>query len=117
MARDPVDQNGGLVEPNCAVDRIGLCEASNTMNQIGILKHQSEMKALLSSMDMPTGGHMGIEHGGRSQLEDLLDVDMDWEAFASHLCGQPAQNDMLQTTMEQETTGYEAGCVSLYDLL
>ncbi|KAF6992888.1 hypothetical protein CFC21_009842 [Triticum aestivum] len=107
MVRENIDQNGGVLEPNSAIDWIELWEPNNSMNHIGLLEDESEMEALLSSIDLTTSGHSVIEHGGRSWLEDLLDMDMDWEGFVSHLCGQSAQNDLLQTTTPHEMTGSE----------
>ncbi|KAF6986970.1 hypothetical protein CFC21_004651 [Triticum aestivum] len=99
MVMDPIDLNGGFLEPSYVY---------NSMDQIGILQESGEIGALLSSInDMPARVLTGIEHGGHSpRVEDLL--DMDWEGFASHLCDQPAQNDPLQTAKPQATTGSES---------
>ncbi|XP_037470064.1 myb-related protein P-like, partial [Triticum dicoccoides] len=92
MIMDPIDLNGGVLEPNYA---------NNSMDQIGILQECGEIEALLSSIDdMPASVLTGIEHRGNSpRVEDLL--GMDWEGFASHLCDEPAQNDLLQTVKPQ----------------
>ncbi|KAE8776015.1 Myb-related protein P [Hordeum vulgare] len=95
MVMDPVDQNGGEnLEPNCANDLI---------NQIPFLD-ESEMEAMLSSIDdIPLSGLMGIEHGcHQSPVDNLL--DMDWDDLASHLWDQPAPSDLLQTIKPQVTT-------------
>uniref|UniRef100_M8BL24 Myb-related protein P n=1 Tax=Aegilops tauschii TaxID=37682 RepID=M8BL24_AEGTA len=87
MVMDPIDLNGGVLEPNYA---------NNSMDQIGILQECGEIEAMLSSIDdMPASVLTSIEHGGHSpRVEDLL--DMEWEGFASLLCDLPAQNDRLQ---------------------
>ncbi|CAM0872846.1 unnamed protein product [Alopecurus aequalis] len=81
------------------VDQTGLMEANSSMNQSELLQDESEMEALLSSGVRPASGLTGIVSEGPAQVDDLL--DMDWEGFASHLWGEPAQNDLLQPAEQQ----------------
>lgn len=108
MVMDPVDQTDAL-EANCTVDQqMGLWEVNSSMNQIGMLDDESgEMAALLSSSSVTAeSGLVGIDPGGLSQVDDLL--DMDWEGFASHLWDQPAQNGLLQPAEPQAAMGSES---------
>ncbi|VAI06506.1 myb-related protein P-like [Triticum dicoccoides] len=106
MVMDPVDQTG-VLEANCTVDQqMGLWEVNSSMNQIGIMEDESEMQALLSSSVTAENGLVGIDPGGLSQVDHLL--DMDWEGFASHLWDQPAQNGLLQPAEPQAATGSES---------
>ncbi|KAI4994525.1 hypothetical protein ZWY2020_034166 [Hordeum vulgare] len=105
MVMDPVVDQTDALEANCTVDQhqMGLWEVSNPMDQIGILEDESEVQALLSSS---VTAESGIDPGGLSQVDDLL--DMDWEGFASNLWDQPAQNGLLQPAEPQVATGSES---------
>ncbi|XBH75234.1 hypothetical protein VPH35_102025 [Triticum aestivum] len=103
---DPEDRNGVVPRPNCMVDRIGLTEANNSMNGIGILKDDSKMEALLSSINMPASGLNGIEHESHSGVEDLMDTD--WEGLSSHIWDNPTQDDLLETTEPRVRMSFES---------
>lgn len=98
---DPIDQAGGLLEANSAMDQFGLWEADSSFNQIGHLE-ESQMEALLSNGVAMESGLTGVEPEGQVQVDDLL--DMDWEGFAAHLWNEPAQSDMIQAAEPKTTT-------------
>jgi myb proto-oncogene protein len=102
VVMEPVDQTG-LLEANSGADQAGLWEANSSMENI-------EMEALLAGGVGPDGGLItGVGPEGQAQVDDLLDMDMDWEGFASDLWGAPAQNDVAQAAEPQAvaTTGSE----------
>ncbi|KAL6902278.1 hypothetical protein ACP4OV_005154 [Aristida adscensionis] len=79
---------------------------------LGLWEAESEMEALFSSggIGAGDGGLAGVDAAaGSAQVDDLL--DMDWDGFAAHLWGEPAQNE--QTPQAQDGGGGEpqaAGC-------
>ena len=52
---------------------------------------ESEIDALMSSTDAALEGFDAV--GGEAQVDDLFDMDMDWDGFAAHLWGGPEHND------------------------
>jgi len=78
----------------------------------GLWEAESEMEALLSSGGDIHDPLTGFDAVGEAQVDDLL--DMDWDGFAAHLWGQPAdqqQSDNQSTLLQpDEPQAAAAGC-------
>ncbi|KAK3151386.1 hypothetical protein QOZ80_3AG0245190 [Eleusine coracana subsp. coracana] len=101
---DP-DQN----QPNsgdenaCSEDATGPMMEELEPLDLGLWEAESEMEALLSSTTPTVNNSFtttGLDSVGEAPVDDLL--DMDWDGFAAHLWGNPAQNDQIT---EPEATG------------
>jgi myb proto-oncogene protein len=65
------------------------------------------------SRDAPLEGFDAV--GGEAQVDDLLDMEMDWDGFAAHLWGGPEQNDdraeLQQAAEPQAAAAAPAACL------